>query len=83
VAFYFLSGSVLPLPLFPDWAQPILKILPARGLMDTPFRIYLGHIPPSEALAAIAHQLAWVGIAVWIGYRLLARGLKRVEVQGG
>ena len=35
------------------------KFLPFRGLMDTPFRLYLGHIPPSAIVPALAHQLLW------------------------
>ncbi|MBC7236831.1 MAG: hypothetical protein H5T69_13410 [Chloroflexi bacterium] len=77
------SGAVVPLPLFPDWAQPILAWLPFRGLMDTPFRLYMGHIPHREAPMAILHQWAWVAILVWIGRWALARGLRRVVVQGG
>ncbi len=77
------SGSIAPLPFFPDWAQTILAWLPFRGLMDTPFRLYIGHITLSEALPALGHQLAWTGVLVLIGRWALARGLRRVVVQGG
>lgn len=77
------SGAIVPLPLFPDWAQTILAWLPFRGLMDTPFRLYIGHIAPHEALLALGHQLAWTVILVLIGRWALARGLRRVVVQGG
>jgi len=83
VCFYFLSGSVVPIPLFPGWAQPVLYILPFRALADTPFRIYLGHIPPGEALGAIAHQLGWAGAATLAGYWLLQLGTRRLVVHGG
>ncbi|MCY3666395.1 MAG: ABC-2 family transporter protein [Gemmatimonadetes bacterium] len=36
------------MPLFPDAFQPILDFLPFRGLADTPFRLYMGHIPASQ-----------------------------------
>ncbi len=42
-----LSGSIVPLAFFPDWMQSILKILPFAGLMDIPFRFYLGLLPVS------------------------------------
>jgi ABC-2 type transport system permease protein len=35
------SGGIVPLPFFPDWAQPILDLLPFRGLIDIPFRLYV------------------------------------------
>jgi ABC-2 type transport system permease protein len=78
-----LSGIVVPLPLFPDWAQVLLNAQPFRGLFDVPFRIYVGHIPPPAALPQIGLQLAWVVALVLLGRWLLARGLKRVVVQGG
>lgn len=78
-----LCGLIIPLPLFPDWAQPVLNILPFRGVMDVPFRLYMAHIPPQQAPALVAHQLAWTAGLIMLGRMLLARGLRRVVVQGG
>ena len=77
------SGMIVPLPLFPDWAQPILSALPFRGLIDAPFRLYLGHIPPSDVLSVLAHQAIWIGAFVLAGRMALARGTRRLVVQGG
>lgn len=77
------SGSLIPLAFFPGWFQPIASVLPFRGLMDTPFRLYTGHLPASEAWGAIAHQLVWTAVIIWLGRWLLARAMQRVEVQGG
>jgi ABC-2 type transport system permease protein len=77
------SGMVLPLPLFPDWAQPLIEAQPFRGLCDTPFRIYAGHIPASAAPGAILHALGWTALLVASGRGLLALGTRRLVVQGG
>jgi ABC-2 type transport system permease protein len=77
------SGIIMPLPLFPDWMQPVLMILPFRGLMDTPFRLYMGHIPPGEALPFLLHQLAWTLALVALGRWMLSLGVRRLVVQGG
>ena len=77
------SGLIVPLPLFPEWAQPLLNALPFRGIMDVPFRLYMGHLPPQYLPGLVAHQLAWTAGLVWLGRWLLARGLRRVVVQGG
>ena len=77
------SGMVVPLPLFPAWSQPLLAALPFRGLADAPFRIYSGHIPLADAPAAIVLSLAWAGALIAIGHLVLARGFRRVVVQGG
>jgi ABC-2 type transport system permease protein len=79
----FLSGMNVPLPLFPGWMQPLLSILPFRGLIDTPFRLYLGHIPPSALLPALLHQAAWIAALVLAGRAVMARGLRKLSVQGG
>jgi ABC-2 type transport system permease protein len=82
-AVWTFSGLVIPLPLFPDWAQPVINVLPFRGLSDVPSRLYSGNIPPSEAAICVAHQLAWAAGLVAFGRLLLARGLRRLVVQGG
>lgn len=79
----FLSGIYVPLPFFPDWAQGILNVLPFRGLMDVPFRLYNGHIPPQQVLALFAQQLAWTTALVLLGRWALSRGARRLVVQGG
>ena len=79
----FLSGSYVPILLFPAWAQPALAILPFRGLMDTPFQLYMGLLNGPAAWMAIAHQLLWTALFVLIGRAILARGVGRLVVQGG
>lgn len=78
-----LSGMMVPLPFFPDWAQSLLNVLPFRGLIDVPFRLYLGHLPPNTCLPLLAHQLAWTVALVLLGRWILARGTRRLVVQGG
>lgn len=78
-----LSGMAIPLPLFPDWAQPFLEWQPFRGLADVPFRIYSGHIDAAHALREIAFQLVWAAICVAIGRAVLAVAGRRLVVQGG
>jgi ABC-2 type transport system permease protein len=77
------SGLIIPLPLFPDAMQPWLSFLPFRGLADAPYRVWMGLIPPSEVPGVVLHQLAWTGALVLAGRALLARGLRRVVIQGG
>jgi len=82
-ATFLLSGIMIPLPLFPDWAQGILAALPFRGLIDTPLRLYLGHIPASEALWVVAQQLTWSIALIGMGRWMLLRGTRRLVIQGG
>ncbi len=79
----FFSGQYLPLPLMPDWIELLSEWLPFRGLIDIPFRLYLGHVPVEECLPLFLHQLAWIAVLVLAGRRALARGTRRLVVQGG
>lgn len=77
------SGLVVPLPLFPDWLQPLLYWQPFRGLADTPFRIWMGHVPLADVPAELALQAFWVvSITLW-GRWLLGRAVRQMVVQGG
>ncbi len=80
---WMLSGIVLPLPLYPEWMQTVINILPFRGLMDIPFRVYLGHIPMSECTAAIGSQLLWTAVLIALGRGLMSLGKRRMVIQGG
>lgn len=78
-----LSGMIVPLPFFPDWAQPILNALPFRGVVDVPFRLYMGHMPPHAIGEVLAFQLTWTAGLVVAGRWVLSRGLRRLVLQGG
>ncbi len=77
------SGLVLPLPLFPDWLQPLLYWQPFRGLADVPFRIYSGNIDPHTAVFEIVQQCVWAALIAAGGYSWMAHAKSRVVVQGG
>jgi ABC-2 type transport system permease protein len=79
----FFSGLIIPLPLFPDWAQTVLRALPFAGLADLPYRIYIGALRPQDAFSVIARQIFWTAALMGFGRFLLARGLRRVVIQGG
>jgi ABC-2 type transport system permease protein len=82
-ALWLLSGITIPLPLFPDWLQPILNLLPFRAMLDVPFRIYVGDIAPLRALVDIASQIGWLVALVLAGRTSIHAGMRRLVVQGG
>ena len=79
----FCSGMLVPLPLFPDWLQAVLVWLPFAGVADLPFRVYNGNIPIGELAGVLARQAGWTVLFVVFGRWLLARGMRRLVVQGG
>jgi ABC-2 type transport system permease protein len=80
---YLFSGMILPLPLYPDWAQAVLDFLPFRGLGDVPHRVYFGHLSASEIPYLFAHQMIWTTAFVLLGRWLLRRAAHRLVLQGG
>jgi ABC-2 type transport system permease protein len=66
-----LGGQLLPLNLFPDWAQAVLAALPFRYLFYFPVMTLAGRIPAGEWLAGMAVGLLWCALlgvaarAVW------------------
>lgn len=78
-----LSGLIIPLPLYPDWAQSALKLLPFSSMADAPFQLYIGSLAPANVIAVLAHQAIWTAIFILAGRTLLARGVRRLETQGG
>lgn len=76
------SGLILPLALFPDWAQTALLWQPFAGLADIPFRIYFGALAGPRALEGIAAQALWVVLLALIGRWWLARVMARIDMQG-
>jgi len=80
---FVLSGMIVPLPLMPDWLQPVLNALPFRGLIDIPFRLFTGSLPPGALPGLLAHQLGWTAALILIGRALARRAVRRLVIQGG
>jgi len=77
------SGLLVPLPLLPDAVQPVLRWLPFAGILDLPARVYSGQLAPGELAIALGREVGWTVALIALGRRLLARGLRRVVIEGG
>src|ERR1700733_537847 len=77
-----LSGQIVPLIFFPGVLQKIVLALPFAAIYSTPLLIYLGKIPPSGYLVAMAAQVGWcIGFAV-LSWMVGGAAQRRVVVQG-
>ena len=79
----FLAGGIVPISLFPAWAQTALSYTPFPTLVSLPVRIFLGQVGWTEMLIAFAVSLAWI-----VGINLIAHfayksSVKHVVVFGG
>ncbi len=79
----FLSGSYLPLQLWPEPLQPYLLFQPFAGYLDIPVRFYLGSLPPERILWALGLQIFWSFLFVLMGKAVMKRKINRLIIQGG
>ena len=65
-----LSGLLVPLSFFPEWAQEVLRWLPFRMVADVPLNLYLGRYAGTEALQQLGLQAGWALLLYGAGHLL-------------
>ncbi len=75
-----LTGLVMPLAWFPDWAQRALWWTPFPALFQGPIDVFTER---GDQLGVLSHQLGWAVVLLLTGRVALARGSRRLVVQGG
>ncbi|MCF0136537.1 MAG: ABC-2 family transporter protein [Bacteroidales bacterium] len=79
----FLSGSLIPFFMLPEWMQTVIGYLPFKGIVYTPTMIYMGQYDMKETLFQLGLQVFWA-VVMWLLTRLLCNAaIKRVSVNGG
>jgi ABC-2 type transport system permease protein len=65
-----LAGQVVPLALFPEWAQGFLMAQPFRYIVSFPLEVVVGDLPPEEVATGLALQVTYtvifVVLAQWV-----------------
>jgi ABC-2 type transport system permease protein len=79
----FLSGSVVPLVLFPAGIEGVLRALPFASLVQLPIEVFLGKHAGVDLAVVFLTQFAWVVALVGAGRLVVARGVRKVVVHGG
>lgn len=78
-----LSGTYLPLRLWPDSLQPFLRLQPFGGFADLPAQLYTGSLAPGAAWPGLALQLFWSAIFILMGRAIMNKRLHHLIIQGG
>ena len=78
-----LSGSHLPLQLWPDFMQAFLRVQPFAGYLDTPARLYVGSVNIETGLLSVLFQALWIAAFIIFGRLIMKHRLKNIIVQGG
>lgn len=79
----FMSGMIVPLRFFPDWAQTFMRLQPFSGVMDLPSQLFCGSLAPGSAAWVIPLQIFWIIVFVASGRALMKMGIRRVAIAGG
>ncbi len=79
----FLSGAMIPLSLFPAWAQTALEFTPFPSMISMPVRLFMGMLSRNEVLIAFAVSLAWIVALNVLGALLYKTSVRKVVVFGG
>ena len=77
------SGNVVPLTLFPDSLQTLIRYQPFAQALDAPIRMYLGGPALGEWLFNLGIQLMWIAALMALGRLMWRRQLRHVTIQGG
>lgn len=79
----FLSGRMIPLSVFPAWAQKVLNCTPFPFMMSMPIRLYLGTMSLTDAAVSFAIAIAWLIAINLIGQLCYKSSVRKVVVFGG
>jgi ABC-2 type transport system permease protein len=77
------SGLLAPLAMFPESLRDVAAFLPFRHVIETPARLWLGHVPASEIAPLLALQALWGLGLLLVSTSALSAALKRHQIQGG
>lgn len=78
-----LAGSVLPLQLWPEPVQELMRYQPFAGMMDVPLRFYVGSEPLEALPGVLLLQIAWAAALIFLGRKWIGRNLNKLTIQGG
>ena len=77
------SGNVIPLTLFPDSLQALIRYQPFAQALDAPIRMYQQCASLPAWALNVAVQIAWLLVMRAIGRAMWQRRLNNMIVQGG
>lgn len=77
------GGYMIPITIYPGWAQNILNVLPFKYLYFIPAQIYLGKLSLNSALTQLLVAYVWVFILVFVSHAFWANGVRRYSGVGG
>jgi ABC-2 type transport system permease protein len=78
-----MSGSLIPLYIFPEWLKSIAYLLPFQAIYNIPLSIYVGKIASYEILYSIGMQVLWIAILFSVCFFAWKFSERRILIHGG
>ncbi|HSB00722.1 MAG TPA: ABC-2 family transporter protein [Anaerolineales bacterium] len=80
---FFLSGSLVPLVMMPEWLRTIVLSIPFAQALAVPVGLLTGITPLHEAPRVWLIQILWI-LGLWLASTLFFRvAVRKITVQGG
>lgn len=80
----FFGGFVVPVVFFPDALAVLARALPFVTMIQLPVEAFLGkYTSGPEVARLLSYQLFWAVVLLGAGRVVMARGIRKVVVQGG
>jgi ABC-2 type transport system permease protein len=80
---WFTSGFLMPLRFFPIWFQRLCQLTPFPYTVNVITEVYLGLVRGPQLVGALAMQLVWALVLIFLGQLVLRAGMKRLVILGG
>ncbi len=77
------SGNVVPLTLFPDRVQALIRYQPFAQALDMPIRAWQSAMPLGEWALNLGVQVGWLIVLLAVSRMLWRRNLRDLTIQGG
>lgn len=79
----FAAGAFFPLDVLPAGLRRVLEATPLPYMAYYPARIFLGKVPPGEALRLLGLELLWLAGAAALAGWAWRRGVRSYAAEGG
>jgi ABC-2 type transport system permease protein len=78
-----LSGFIVPLNFFPDWARALVGWLPFAGMVQLPVEVLLGKREGLGLAEGLAFQATWALGLMAVNRLMVVLAVRKVVIQGG
>lgn len=73
----------MPLDLFPDWLAQFSRLTPFGASLYIPIQIFIGGVKGQALYESLLIQVFWIVVLIILDHLVLARGVRKLVIQGG